>query len=496
MNILEAKRELEATIRAYLQKDSEGVYCFSGVRQRPLLLMGPPGIGKTAIMEQIADTLGIGLVSYTMSHHTRQSAIGLPQIVEQSFDGETFSVTRYTMSEIIASVYDTMNKTGCREGILFLDEVNCVSDTLAPTMLQFLQNKTFGMHRLPEGWIIVAAGNPPEYNKSVRDFDVVTLDRVRTMNVEPNTEVFLQYGAERNLHGAVLAFLRLNPQRFYHVSRRGNKLFYVTARGWEDLSALLIGYEAVGQPVSEEVISEFLCLPETSREFYAYYMLYQKYGMDYAISDILSGSLSPVEYQFRCTLAAKADIVERFAVTQMLLQGMQSTCSRWERNEEKTTALHTALKTFLERGGSFADYVNQYREMVETKQRYGLMKPAELRVQNTILRELEELLLEMKQQRTLDSKEAICDFFQKANAERKEILEQVQTALGSGIRFLRSSMGDGQELTALLSGMTSSAGIMHFVAQNGCPEYLAVCEKLQVRLGEEELRKQCAQMTR
>mgnify|MGYP007134713114 CR=1 FL=1 len=54
------------------------------------------------------------------------------------------------MSEIIASVYETMERTGCQEGILFLDEINCVSETLAPTMLQFLQNKTFGTHRVPE----------------------------------------------------------------------------------------------------------------------------------------------------------------------------------------------------------------------------------------------------------------------------------------------------------------------------------------------------------
>lgn len=45
------------------------------------------------------------------------------------------------MSEIIASVYETIEKTGCKEGILFIDEINCVSETLVPTMLQFLQNK-------------------------------------------------------------------------------------------------------------------------------------------------------------------------------------------------------------------------------------------------------------------------------------------------------------------------------------------------------------------
>ena len=47
-----------------------------------------------------------------------------------------------------------------KEGILFIDEINCVSETLAPTMLQLLQNKQFGNHRIPDGWILVAAGNP------------------------------------------------------------------------------------------------------------------------------------------------------------------------------------------------------------------------------------------------------------------------------------------------------------------------------------------------
>ena len=65
------------------------------------------------------------------------------------------------MSEIIASVYEQIEKTGIKEGILFIDEINCVSETLAPPMLQFLQCKTFGNQVVPKGWVIVAAGNPP-----------------------------------------------------------------------------------------------------------------------------------------------------------------------------------------------------------------------------------------------------------------------------------------------------------------------------------------------
>jgi MoxR-like ATPase len=105
VNISQAKEEIKNTVLAYTAKTEAGTYRIPRARQRPILLMGPPGIGKTAIMEQIAGELSIGLVSYTMTHHTRQSALGLPMIEKRVFAGETYAVTEYTMSEIIASVY-------------------------------------------------------------------------------------------------------------------------------------------------------------------------------------------------------------------------------------------------------------------------------------------------------------------------------------------------------------------------------------------------------
>ena len=190
MNIKEAKEEIIHTVQAYTAKDENGQYLIPVEKQRPMLLIGPPGIGKTAILEQAARQLHINLVSYTITHHTRQSAIGLPRIEQRSFEGKEYQVTEYTMSEIIAAIYEQIEKSGVKEGILFLDEINCVSETLAPTMLQFLQYKTFGTHRVPDGFVIVTAGNPPQYNKSVRDFDIVTLDRVRRINIEADFDVW------------------------------------------------------------------------------------------------------------------------------------------------------------------------------------------------------------------------------------------------------------------------------------------------------------------
>ena len=54
MNIKQAKQEITNTLKAYLAKDDLGNYLIPPVRQRPVLLMGPPGVGKTQIMEQVA----------------------------------------------------------------------------------------------------------------------------------------------------------------------------------------------------------------------------------------------------------------------------------------------------------------------------------------------------------------------------------------------------------------------------------------------------------
>ena len=98
MNIKRAKQEIKNTIQAYLLKDEFGRYVIPSIRQRPVLLIGAPGIGKTQIMEQIARECGVGLVSYTITHHTRQSAVGLPFIAKKEYGGREYSVTEYTMS--------------------------------------------------------------------------------------------------------------------------------------------------------------------------------------------------------------------------------------------------------------------------------------------------------------------------------------------------------------------------------------------------------------
>lgn len=340
MNIGQAKQEIINTVKAYLLRDEKGEYRIPAIRQRPVFLMGPPGIGKTQIMEQIATECGIGLVSYTITHHTRQSAVGLPMIRTQEFDGREYSVTEYTMSEIIAGVYKAIREQGHREGILFIDEINCVSETLIPTMLQFLQCKTFGNQKVPEGWIIVAAGNPPEFNRSVREFDMVTYDRVRVINIDADLEVWRDYAKERHIHNAILSYLDIRPQNFYRVESDVDGLKFVTARGWEDLSNLMYVYEELGLPVNEDVIGEFVHNEDVAADMATYYDLYNKYKDDYGISDILAGNAAPDVY--RRMIDAEYD--ERLTVINLLLDALSKHFKNVYDLKADTDAWYAAIK--------------------------------------------------------------------------------------------------------------------------------------------------------
>lgn len=356
MNIKRAKEEISNTVQAYLEKDEQGRYLIPVIRQRPLLLLGAPGIGKTQIMEQIARECRIGLVSYTITHHTRQSAVGLPFIREESFGGRNYSVTEYTMSEIIASVYRKIEQEKLSEGILFIDEINCVSETLAPTMLQFLQCKTFGNQAVPQGWIIVAAGNPPEYNKSVRDFDMVTLDRVRRMEVEPDYVVWKEYARAQHINDALLSYLELRPQNFYRVQTDVDGMRFVTARGWEDLSNLLDAYTRLHLQVDEEVIREFLQHEETAKDVSAYLDLYRKYQDDYGISEILAGNASPEIYQ----RLQRASFDERLSVVNLLLSGLN-------RNFMAVAEIKMVTDLWYEFLGNYRQEIKENLEKVDRK---------------------------------------------------------------------------------------------------------------------------------
>ena len=412
MNIKEATNHIKNTVIAYLEKNEDGSFFIPVEKQRPVFLYGPPGIGKTAVMEQIANELNIGLVSYSMTHHTRQSAIGLPFIAKKTFDEKEYSVSEYTMSEILASVYNYIEETGKKEGILFLDEINCVSETLAPSMLRFLQYKTFGSHEVPKGWIVVTAGNPPEYNKSVREYDIATLDRIKKIDVEASYDVWKEYAVNNNVHPAILAFLDIKKNCFYSIENTPAGKRFVTARGWEDLSRIMCLYEKKNLEIDASLIEQYIQSPAVAQDFSNYYSAFRKLKDFFNTEKILNGD-------FDNTLIEE---IKSLGISEKLgLINILSDC--------------ITLKS--------KDVITESNSIKETLK---------------LLKE-KEIVQEEKEQIKKD-----IDLL-------KSKVSDVQTALSNAVEFMKSAFGDSPETEIFVSNITLNKSSATFLISFGCESF-------------------------
>ncbi len=485
MNIKQAKDYIETTVRLYLKRDEFGEYRIPVVRQRPVFLLGAPGIGKTAVMEQIAQELNIALVSYSMTHHTRQSALGLPFISHREYQGVKFDVSEYTMSEIIASIYDVMEQSGIQEGILFLDEINCVSETLAPSMLQFLQYKVFGRHRVPDGWVIVTAGNPPEYNKSVREFDVVTMDRLKVLEVEPDYKAWKEYAQQKGLHAAVLNFLELKKEYFYKIETTVNGRSYVTARGWEDLSEILSLYEEEGMKVDETLVEQYLRNERVVKEFTAYYDLFNKYKKEYQTEEILEGTAREQTTE-RARIAA---FDERLSLLGMLIDKVLSeTREDMEISDFLVELLKNlkAIKAVIEKGAvsesagrvsviqMLENQIQGRKKQMESARMAGSLSEADKRKGRRIIRFLEEEKKQLLMEGISEGKEAFAILktaFDRQADELKNRTAVTGKRLENLFVFAENAFAEGNEMLILVTELTVNNDSARFIGQFGCPAY-------------------------
>lgn len=493
MNIKRVKEELKHTIAAYLCKDEFGAYKIPVVRQRPVFLIGPPGIGKTAIMEQVARECEIGLVSYTITHHTRQSAIGLPFIEQKNYGGSEFAITEYTMSEIIASVYEKMEETGLKEGILFIDEINCVSETLAPTMLQFLQGKTFGSHKVPEGWIIVAAGNPPEYNKSVREFDIVTLDRVKKIEVNEDYSVWKEYAYKQNIHGAILSYLDIKKEHFYQMESTVDGKRFITARGWEDLSEILYAYEELGFPVDAEVIGQYLQHPKIAKDFANYLELYYKYQNEYDIETILSGEVNVQSIE----KLRMAPFDEKLSVIGLLLSKLSESFQISYHVEQYTELLFSLLKRLKENIEerpqnlwNLMGYLQkEAEEDLHKRLQAGLMEQKDARDMERALSVFEgyRKVIQNAQADLIHGFEMIKAMFQGVVENRSIEIDDAKQELEYAFDFMELVFGESQEMVIFITELTANYYSMRFISEYGCERYFRYNKSLLFHEAQKEI---------
>lgn len=484
VTIGDAGEQIANTVKAYLLRDEYGQHVIPPERQRPIFLIGPPGVGKTAIVKQVAEKLGIAFRPYSMTHHTRQSAVGLPRIVEKNYGGQSCFVSEYTMSEIISDVNESMEGTGMKSGILFLDELNCVSETLSPVMLQFLQYKTFGNNKLPEDWIIVAAGNPPEYNISVREYDAVTWDRLKRIDINYDYTAWHEYAIAHKVHPAIVTYLETKKKDLYHVEMKDHRMWIATPRGWDDLSQIIRTYEKLGIKVNEKLIVQYIQDSAISKNFAAFYDLYMTYQNTYDIPDILEGKVS--DHILERSKNARPD--ERFSVVGLLLDAvneqMQRVIIRWRamvvaNDAFKHISSITGMGNYKGKSCSVFDYlckmVDESRTTIEVGKKAGSMSNDAIRETIETINVL-DVLSGVAAREGDDSVKA----YRAAKAKYDELLENlrkdaqnVSRRIDNAITFIQNPKGfhGGQQLYIFVTDITLNPYSAAFTCKIGSKKY-------------------------
>jgi MoxR-like ATPase len=216
------------------------------------MLHGRPGVGKTQIVQQMADRMGAKLFDLRLTTIEPQDLRGLPY-----YDHETKRTVWYRPEDLPDE----------GPAVLFLDELTAASPYLQPTVYGLLQERRVGRHLLPDSVFVVAAGNAVEDGAVAYEMGTALSDRLIHMTVRASAADWLDnFAVPRGLHPAVTAFIRVRPDLLEttEAALERGQMISATPRSWERVSRILrsvpdrrVRNVMVAGTVGEAVAAEF-----------------------------------------------------------------------------------------------------------------------------------------------------------------------------------------------------------------------------------------------
>ncbi len=209
--------------------------------QLPLstMIWGPPGVGKSSIVAQLAAAHDLGFVDVRLSQLAPTDLRGLP-VAE---DG----VSKWFPPEFLP-------RSG--QGILFLDEVNMAPPTMQGMAQQLILDRKVGSYELPDGWFVWAAGNRKEDRASVFDMPAPLANRFLHLSVRADFDSWRSYALGRGLHEHTIAFLTFRPELLHRLDP--TQPAWPSPRAWEMASRLLTAGLEVSPAIGEAAAAEFM----------------------------------------------------------------------------------------------------------------------------------------------------------------------------------------------------------------------------------------------
>lgn len=190
---------------------------------RPVFIWGAPGIGKSSIVEQFAAAVGLPCVSLLGSQLAPEDIIGVPRIVEGR-------------SEFCPPRSIAREEPYC----LFLDELNACSQEVQKAFYSLILERRIGEYRMPEGSIVVAAGNRAQDSAITRPLSSALLNRMVHVELTADSRIWLEWAAEHGIHPYVYDYICARPDQLWSQPPKTEEPFS-TPRSWHMLSDALNG---------------------------------------------------------------------------------------------------------------------------------------------------------------------------------------------------------------------------------------------------------------
>jgi hypothetical protein len=186
----------------------------------PVMLWGPPGVGKSQIIAQIARHHGVPLIDVRLSQMEPTDLRGIPfrngDRVEWSVPALLPDATRHGPA-----------------GILFLDEITSAPPTVTAAAYQLILDRRLGEYRAPEGWVIFAAGNRYGDRGVTYVMPTPLANRFTHYEVEPNLEDWVAWAHSAAIDSRVIAFVRFRPDLLFDFDLAHNPVAFPSPRSWE-----------------------------------------------------------------------------------------------------------------------------------------------------------------------------------------------------------------------------------------------------------------------
>lgn len=226
---------------------------------RPVFIWGPPGIGKSSIVQQFSEAVGLECVSLLGSQLAPEDLIGVPKIEAGK--------TRFHPPAQIA-----------REApyCLFLDELNACSHDVQKAFYSLINDRRIGEYVLPEGAVVVGAGNRTQDAAIVRPLSSALINRLIHVQLRADATDWLAWAEASNLDPLVIDYVRLRPDQLWSKPPKHEEPFS-TPRAWTFMSEAWRAYAEVNRTEAVvEVLASGLLTPSHARGFVAYFRQRQR----------------------------------------------------------------------------------------------------------------------------------------------------------------------------------------------------------------------------